>query len=148
VAVGNLLSIYVTRNGIILVSFMVQNNSLRLFSYFTKKMYIFIMKVAVFVVPFLATLKLCQTNWEEIRPTFVTGKFVTTSHTTLGPYSQMQCVDRCFREARKGRCNMAGYNKTAQSCHLSTGNYEHIIDVADGSSGVFLVQIEPTGKCY
>jgi len=109
-------------------------------------MYISIAKVAVIVIPCITIFAHCQTNWEEIRPTFVTGKFVTTSHTTLQPYSQIQCVDRCFRGAKNGRCNVAGYNRTAQSCHLSTSSYGNIVDVADVSSGVFIVQLETTGN--
>jgi len=108
-------------------------------------MYIFITKGVIWTILLFVTLALCQKDWEEIRPSFMTGKFVTTSHTTLRPFSQIQCVDRCFREAKNGRCSVAGYNKTAQSCHLSTGNNEITVDVADVSSGVFVVQLEPTG---
>jgi len=108
-------------------------------------MYILITNGVIFAIPVFVTLALCRNNWEEIRPTFVAEKFVATSHTTLKPYSQIQCVDRCFRAARNGRCSVAGYNKTAQSCHLSTDKLEDIVDVDDKSSGVFLVQLEPTG---
>ena len=112
----------------------------------TDIMYVSMANVVVLAIPCIAILALCQTNWDEIRQTFVTGKFVTTSHTTLRPFSQIQCVDRCFREARNGRCSVAGYNKTAQSCHLSTDNYENIVDVADVSSGVFILQNKTTGN--
>jgi len=111
-------------------------------------MYVSIANVSVIVIPCITILALCQTNWEEIRPTFVTGKFVTTSHTTLRPFSQIQCVDRCFREARNGRCSVAGYNKTAQSCHLSTDNYENIVEVDDVSSGVFIIQLLHSGILF
>ena len=89
-------------------------------------MHILITKV-IFAIPFLVTIALCLTNWEEIRPTFVTGKSVAMSHTSLRPFSQVQCVDRCFREAKNDRCSVAGYNMTTQFCHLSTDNYDNIV---------------------
>jgi len=101
---------------------------------------------AVCLVFFSLTISLCAATSQEIRTRFVTGKFVTTSHTTLQPYSQIQCVDRCFREARNGRCSVAGYNKTAQYCYLSIDSQQDLVDNADLSVGVFYVHQDTTGR--
>ena len=83
---------------------------------------------------------------QKLHTYFVKGKTVATSHTTLRPYSQIQCVNRCVWEARNGHCSVAGYNKTAQSCHLSIGSQQDVFDDADQSVGVFYVHQETIGE--
>jgi len=71
---------------------------------------------------------------------FTKGKAVSTSHTTIQPYSKIQCAEKCFEEGRYGRCSVAGYNKALKACYLSVDTPQDVVDVADDMSGVYFIK--------
>ena len=77
---------------------------------------------------------------DTVATTFTNGKFVATSHTTLQPFSKIQCVEKCHQEERKGMCSLAAYNKATKTCYLSTDSQQDVVDVSDESVGVFFLQ--------
>ena len=70
------------------------------------------------VVAILLTSSICGATIVTTSAMFVNGKAVSTSHTTLQPYSKIQCAEKCFEEGQNGRCRVAGYNKALEACYL------------------------------
>jgi len=68
---------------------------------------------------------------------FTNRKAVATSHKTIQPLTDIQCVRECFQEGRKGMCNVAGYNKDTATCQLSVDSQQDVVDATDEMSGVF-----------
>jgi len=97
-------------------------------------------KTATTVLFFLLlTFALC---WAFLQTpaTFVAGKFVATNHTTLMPYSEIQCAAKCFEEGHNNRCSVAGYSRNTRTCYLSLDSLQNVSDVADQKVGVFIMQ--------
>jgi len=82
----------------------------------------------------------CRANFLTTSADFVSGKAVSKSHTTIQPYSNMQCAVKCFEEGRNGRCNVAGYNIALEACYLSVDTPQDVVDVADEMSGVLYMK--------
>jgi len=87
---------------------------------------------------YLVTIALSDGQIQDITTEFEAGKAVATSHTTIQPYSKIQCVKKCYEEGKKDRCNVAGYNKETKSCHLSVDMRHEVLDVADAGAGVYI----------
>ena len=66
--------------------------------------------------------------------TFIARKSVAANHTALRPYSEIQCVAKCFEESRCNRCTIAGYNMNTHTCYLRLENLQDLSDVADQKS--------------
>jgi len=79
----------------------------------------------------------CRANVFTTFANFTKGKVVSDSHTTIQPYSKIQCAVKCFEEGRNGRCNVAGYNIALKACFLSDGTPQDVFDVANDTLGVF-----------
>jgi len=84
----------------------------------------------------LFTLSICGATILTSAAMFTKGKAVLTSHTTLQPYSKIQCAEKCFEEGQNGRCSVAGYNKVLKACYLSVDSLQDVVNVADEMSGV------------
>jgi len=76
----------------------------------------------------------------QISVTFIAGMSVATNHTTLRPYSEIQCAAKCFEEGRYNRCRVAGYSRETHTCYLSLDSLQNVSDVADQNVGVFILQ--------
>ena len=87
---------------------------------------------------FMLSNVLSEGHIEDIKTEFVKGKLVSTSHTTLQPYSKIECVKKCYEEGKKGNCNVAGYDKSTKSCHLSLDKDTDVVDVAAEAAGVYI----------
>jgi len=97
------------------------------------------MQLYIAVLCFL-TLPKCEATILTASANFTKGKAVLTSHTTIQPYSKIQCAEKCFDEGRNGRCTVAGYNKALKACYLSIDAEENVLDVADEMSGVLYMK--------
>jgi len=89
------------------------------------------------VVFILFTSSICGATIVTTSAMFAKGKAVSTSHTTLQPYSKIQCAEKCYEEGQNGRCSIAGYNKALKACYLSLDSVQDLVNVADEMSGVF-----------
>ena len=98
--------------------------------------------VATFAVVFLVTVSKTHADIVEFMANFQKGKTVATSYQTLERFSKVQCAEKCYKEGKKGRCRIAGYNKDTKICRLSMDS-QQVLDIADDSSGVFIYQQEP-----
>ena len=103
--------------------------------------------VRTFII-LLLDITLCMATFRSVTTNFTEKKMVTTSHTTLQPFSIIQCVDLCYKEKEKGMCTLAGYNKTSETCYLSVDNPQHAVDTTDVMSGVFFYEPLLTGIHY
>jgi len=99
---------------------------------------------ATIAVLFMLSIVLCEGHIEDVQTEFIKGKAVSTSHTTVQPYSKIECVKKCYEEGKKDRCNVAGYDKTTNSCHLSLDKDTDIVDAAAQAAGVYIF---PQGTC-
>jgi len=97
-----------------------------------------ILKCVAFLIFFISST--CKANFLTTSANFVSGKAVSNSHTTIQPYSYMQCAVKCFEEGRNGRCNVAGYNIALEACYLSVDTPQDVLDVADEMSGVLYMK--------
>ena len=104
-------------------------------------MFCYFKAVATIAVVILATVFPSRADF--FKATFMTRKTVATSYLTIQSFSKVQCVDRCCREGREGRCSIAGYNKATKSCLLSMDSQQDVVDSTDVSNGVFIIQQEP-----
>jgi len=93
--------------------------------------------VAVYI---FFTSSICGATTFTTSVKFTKGKAVATSHTTIQPYSKIQCAVKCFEEERKGNCSIAGYDNVLQACYLSTDAVGDVVDVADEMSGVVYME--------
>jgi len=84
----------------------------------------------------LFTSSICGATLLTTYAMFAKGKAVLTSHTTIQPYSKIQCAMKCFEEGQNGGCSVAGYNKTLEACYLSLDSLQDVVEVADEMSGV------------
>jgi len=87
---------------------------------------------------FMLSNVLSEGHIEDIKTEFIKGKYVSTSHTTLQSYSKIECVKKCYEEGKKGNCNVAGYDKSTKSCHLSLDMDTDVVDAAVEASGVYI----------
>jgi len=97
-------------------------------------------KAATVAVVFLMTIALCSTTVQEVRTQFVKNKLLSTIYATKQPMSQLYCVEWCSRERQSGKCTIAGYNKSSKTCKLSMDYQHNLLDVADETTGVFLME--------
>jgi len=95
------------------------------------KVQLYIVVLSFFILP------KCEATLSSASANFTKGKAVLTNHTTIQPYSKIQCAEKCFEEGRYGRCIVAGYNKALKARYLSVDAEENVVDVADEMSGVF-----------
>jgi len=86
----------------------------------------------------MLSIVLSKGHIEDIKTEFVKGKLVSTSHTTLQPYSKIECVKKCYDEGKKDNCNVAGYDKSTKSCHLSLDMDTDVVDAASETAGVYI----------
>jgi len=106
-------------------------------------MFCYFKAVATIAVVILATVFPSRADFRELRALFVNGKTVATSYLTIQSFSEVRCVERCYKEGKQGRCNIAGYNKATNSCLLSMDSQQDVVDSTDDSNGVFIFQQEP-----
>ena len=104
-------------------------------------MYASLVATTRLVIVYLSSVALSSANIQvqQMNTTFITGKTVPTSHTSLQRYSKAQCVKKCLEEGKKGACSIAGYNEATRVCYLSTDSEDDVVDVADEMAGVFVV---------
>jgi len=104
-------------------------------------MYASLVATTRLVIVYLSSVALSSANIQvqQMNTTFITGKAVSTSHTSLQRYSKAQCVKKCLEEGKKGACSVAGYNEATRVCYLSTDSEDDVEDVVDELSGVFVV---------
>ena len=88
-------------------------------------------------IVFLWECTMCIASVQTTKTQLSKGKIVATSYMTLKSYSDIRCVRNCFEEKRQGRCSVAGYDKSTQTCFLSNDGPEDLVD-ADEKFGVFL----------
>jgi len=97
----------------------------------------------------LWTIAVCWASIQSTQTTFTKGKMVATSHTTIQPFSKIQCVEKCHEESKTNSCSIAGYDKALKACYLSVDNQENVISVANDNVGVFFFQQGMCkNKCY
>jgi len=70
---------------------------------------------------------------------FIKGKAVTTFNKTFQPFSEIQCVKKCYEAGKEDMCSVAGYNKTTKACYTNVDTQQDVVDVADEMSGVFFM---------
>jgi len=109
-------------------------------TYRTWKMLFYTKKAVTVAVVILMTIALCSTNIQEVRTQFVKNKFLSTIYATRQSISQLQCVQWCSTERKSGKCKIAGYNKYSKACSLSMDYQHNLLDVADETTGVFLME--------
>jgi len=98
--------------------------------------------LAAFAVVILVTVSQCNADFQECRATWITKKTVATSYLTLERFSNMRCLEKCYSENRQGRCNIAAFNSASMACHLSMDSEQDIVDISDGSSGVYVFGLQ------
>jgi len=97
-------------------------------------------KAATVAVVILMTIGLCSADIQEVKTQFVKNKVLSTSYATKQHISKLHCVEWCSRDRQVGKCKTAGYNKYSKTCSLSM-DYQHtLLDVADETNGVFLME--------
>ena len=96
--------------------------------------------LTTFVVVVLFTFSQSFVDIQDFKATFVTRKTITSSYLTVERYSKIQCVEKCYKEGKEGRCNIAAYNKATRSCRLSMDSQLDLLDTYDDSSGVYIYQ--------
>jgi len=94
--------------------------------------------IAIVVLQFLVTKAYSEAQIQDITTTFVQGKTVATNYATILPYSKIQCVKKCYEEARKSKCNIAGYNRATKSCQLSDDMEPDVLNATDEAAGVYI----------
>ena len=97
-------------------------------------------KAATVAIVFLFTTAICLAIKQEVNTQFVKNKVISTSYATKQPISKLHCVEWCSRERHAGKCKIAGYNKYARACSLSMDYQHNLLDVADETNGVFLME--------
>jgi len=97
-------------------------------------------KAATFAIVFLMTFAFCSTTIQEVRTQFVKNTLLSTIYATRQSISQLHCVQWCSTERKSGKCKIAGYNKHAKACSLSMDYQHNLLDVADETKGVFLME--------
>jgi len=101
--------------------------------------------MATFVVVILVAVSLSYAEIADYKANFVKGKTVATSYLTVERYSKVQCVEKCYREGKEGRCSIAEYSKATRSCKLSMDSQFDILDSPDDSSGIFIYPVTIQG---
>jgi len=96
--------------------------------------------MTTFVVVILVTFSLSYAEIQDFKATFMKGKTVATSYLTVERYSKVQCVEKCYKEGKEGRCSIAEYSKATRSCRLSTDSQFDLLDTSDDSNGVYIYQ--------
>jgi len=97
-------------------------------------------KAATLAIVFLITIALCSSDLQEVRTQFVKNKIISSNYATKQPISKLHCVEWCSREGQAGKCKTAGYKTHAKVCSLST-DYQHtLLDVANETNDVFLME--------
>jgi len=96
--------------------------------------------MTTFVVVILVTVSLSYAEIQDFKATFMKGKTVATSYLTVERYSKVQCVEKCYKEGKEGRCSIAEYSKATRSCRLSLDSQYDLLDTYDDSSGVYVYQ--------
>jgi len=91
------------------------------------------------VAVLLFTASICEATLLSTTAQFTKGKVVATSYKTIQPFSEVQCVTKCFEDGRKGMCYVAGYNKVTSTCYLSVDREQDVLDVEDDMTGVFYI---------
>jgi len=103
-------------------------------------MFYYTEKAATAAFVFLMTIALCSTNVEEMRTQFLNNKLLATSYATKQPISQLHCVQWCSRDRHSGKCRIAGYHKSSKMCQLSMDFQFYLLNVADETTGIFLME--------
>ena len=98
--------------------------------------------MATFVVVVLVTISLSNAEIQDFKANFMKGKTVATSYLTVERYSKIQCVEKCYKEGKEGRCTIAEYSKATRSCKLSMDSQNDVLDTFDDSSGVFIYPVQ------
>jgi len=75
------------------------------------------------------------------------NKLLATNYATEQAISQLNWVRWCFRDGNKGKCKIAGYNVSGNSCSLSMDTPDDLTDVADEMSGVFVMFVSGPRLC-
>lgn len=91
------------------------------------------------LISLVLIMRQCGAQIQDVNTQFVGRKIVATSHLILQQYSKIKCVKKCHEENLKGLCNVAGYNKTTQTCYISVDSQQDVLDVADDMAGVFFM---------
>ena len=71
---------------------------------------------------------------------FIPNKSVSTTSKIFEGFSLAQCIKKCNDEAKKSRCNIAGYNTASRRCQMSMDERQDVLDVADTTSGVVYIK--------
>jgi len=101
-------------------------------------MFWYLRLLATFVVVILVTVPQSLADIQDFKATFVKQKTITSSYLTVERYSKIQCVEKCYKEGKEGRCSIAAYNKATRSCRLSMDSQLDLLDTSDDSSGVYI----------
>ena len=107
----------------------------------TTDMYALLVRTTRLVIVYLSSVALSSANIQvqQMNTTFITGKAVSTSHTSLQKYSKAQLVKTCLEEGKIGACSIAGYNEATRICYLSTDSEDDVVDIADEMADVFVL---------
>jgi len=103
-------------------------------------MFWYLKLLATFVVVILFTFPQSLAEIQDFKATFLKRKTITSSYLTVERYSKIQCVEKCYKEGKEGRCSVAVYNKATRSCQLSMDSQLDLLDTYDDSSGVYIYQ--------
>jgi len=109
-------------------------------------MFYYTEKAGTVAVVFLLTIALCSTTMRDARTQFVKNKIISTSYVSKQPISQLNCVRWCLSDGNKGKCKIAGYKMSENSCSLSMDNPDDLVEVADEMSGVFVIETVDRGS--
>jgi len=96
--------------------------------------------MATFVVVIVVAVSLSCAEIQDFKATLLKGKTIASSYLTVERFSKVQCVEKCYKEGKEGRCSIAEYSKATRSCKLSMDSQYDLLDTPDDSSGVFIYE--------
>jgi len=99
--------------------------------------------MAAFAVVVLVIVSVCNAEFIDYWASLVPRKTVATSYLTIGQYSSMRCVRKCYGESLHGRCSIAAFNKATNMCHLSMNSQQYVVDISGDTSDVYVLQHGP-----
>ena len=70
--------------------------------------------VATFAAVIIDTLFPPYTEIQYFKATSMKRKTVANSYLTVELYSRVQCAEKCYKESKQGRCNIAAYDKASK----------------------------------
>ena len=103
-------------------------------------MFWYLRSLATFVVVILFTFSQSLAEIQDFKATFLKRKTITSSYLTVERYSKIQCVEKCYKEGKEGRCSIAEYNEATRSCRLSMDSQFDLLDTSDDWNGVYIYQ--------